>query len=246
MYAFEIPNYIQGHRFSDDKLFYDAETKQFIDQAGYGERAALKITVGSPKFETVNNERALLLDNTFHGQFASPIPFQGSIVLVLKPKYTGGGANAINYISIFGDGSTLTSNGLLYTQYASGQRRVVLQTGSARLSLTKSRTDDNAVVIAYSLDQTTQKLYCTLDGVTVQEVAPSAIRNDDGLNASMRSGLHGVRFGNLSGVAGDVAPIANLSTYMFEQHFYAGNILTESLVETKAFIDTLKEKYGIV
>lgn len=246
MYAFEIPNYIQGHRFSDDNLFYDSTKKQFIDQAGYGDRAALKITVGSPKFETVNNERALFLDNSFHGQFASPIPFQGSAVFVLKPKYTGGGANAANYISIFGDVVTPTSNGLLYLQYSGVQRRVVLQTGSSRLSITKSRTDDNAVVIAYALDQTTQKLYCTVDGITVQEAAPSAIRNDDGLNASMRSGLHGVRFGNLSGVAGGVAPVANLSTYMFEQHFYAGNILTENLAETKAFIDTLKEKYGIV
>ena len=246
MYAFQIPNYIQGHRFSDDELFYDSTKKQFIDQAGYGERAALKITVGSPKFETMNNERALLLDNSFHGQFASPIPFQGSMIVVLKPKTEGVVASVSNFISIFGDSPTLTSNGLLYTQYAGNQRRVILQIGSGRLALTKSRTDDNAVVIAYALDQTTQKLYCTVDGTTVQEVAPSAIRNDDGLNASMRSGLHGVRFGNLSGVAGNVAPIANLSTYMFEQHFYAGNILTENLAETKAFIDALKEKYGIV
>lgn len=245
MYAFQIPNYIQGHRFSDDSLFYDSTKKQFIDQAGYGERAALKITVGSPKFETMNNERALLLDNTFHGQFASPIPFQGSMVLVLKPKYTGIGANAANYISIFGNSPTLTSNGLLYLQYSGVQRRVGLQTGSGRLALIKSRNDDNAVVIAFALDQTTQKLYCTTDGITVQEATPSTIRNDDGLNASLRSGMYGVGFGNLNGVAGDVAPVANLSTYMFEQHFYAGNILTENLVETKAFIDTLKEKYGI-
>ena len=90
MPANTIPGYIMGHRFSDDPAYYDSTNKRFYDLAGYGPKADLKVTVGTPIFETVNGQRSVKMDNTCHGVFQPAIAWQGSAVFVLKPVYVSG------------------------------------------------------------------------------------------------------------------------------------------------------------
>jgi hypothetical protein len=244
-YAFDIPGYIQGHRFSDDPLSYDASTKRFLDQAGYGERADLQITVGNPVFSTVGAQRCVLLDNTFHGRMPMPIPWAGSAVFVLKPNFVSGGT-LTKFLLHFGDDPNFPTNaGSLYVQHFSGERRVVLVTGSSQLSATWLRNDNNTMVLAFAFDQSTRKAYVTSDGISLAESSAPA-STVHGSAVALASAQYGVRFGSLGGATDDTSMQTDLNCYMFEHHFFAGNILTESLAVTKNFIDTLKAKYGAV
>jgi hypothetical protein len=242
-YAFDIPGYVQGHRFSDDPLYYDAAALRFKDLAGYGERADLRITAGTPLFETVNGQRCARLNNTFHGQMHSPIPWSGSCIVALKNQWLSG-ASVAAYPLIFGDGAVSSAGKLLVAHY-SGVRRVQLGTGSDQLTIRAERTDNNPMVVAFAFDQQTRKAYMSVDGVTVTEVVgPASTVNGNAI--ALSSGQYGVRFGNISGTAGDLTEITNMTVSMYEQHFFDGNILTGSLAKTKEFVGRLKTQYGAI
>ena len=242
MPANTIPGYIMGHRFSDDAAHYDSTNKRFYDKAGYGAKADLRVTVGDPVFETVNSQRAVRMNNTWHGLFASPVPWQGSAIFVLKPNYVSG-ATVVKYPILFGD-LAAASNGQLQVTYSSSQRRAVWQTGSAQLSSTLTRNDDNAVVVAFSISQETRLGYRSTDGVTVSTAAAAAsVLNGNAVQ--MGSAQYGARFGNISGVAGNVVEATDLTVSMMEQHYFSENILTgDNLALTAAFIAELKAQYG--
>jgi hypothetical protein len=242
MPAHTIPGYIMGHRFSDDPADYNSGTKRFLDKAGYGARADLRVTVGDPVFETVNGQRAARLDNTWHGLFPSPVPWQGSAIFVLKPNYVSG-ATVVKYPILFGD-LAAPSNGQLQVTYASGQRRYVWQTGSAALVNQINRNDDNAVVVAYAISQETRLGYRSTDGGTVSTATASA-SSVNGNAPAMSSAQFGARFGNISGVAGNTTAATDMTVSMMEQHYFSENILIgDNLALTAAFIAELKTQYG--
>lgn len=244
-YAFNIPGYVQGHRFLDDPQYYDATEQRFKDLAGFDHLGnGLRITAGSPVFETVGAHRGIRLNNTFHGSFKSPIPWMGSVILVIKPTYVSG-STLVRSPYIFGDFTTINSNGVIQIVHFSGSRRVAFATGSVVLSMDRQRNDNNLVVVAFALDQQTQKAYATVDGVTVAESAAAA-GTTTGSAAAISGGLSGVRFGNLNNIVGDLTELSDFYCGVYEHHFFSGNILTESLPATAAFMARLRTKYGVV
>lgn len=243
-YAFDIPGYVQGHRFLDDPLYYDAATQRFKDLAGYDHLGnGLTIDAGAPVFETVNGNRGLRLNNTFHGKFRCPIPWTGFMVVVLKPMFISGGT-LLRYPLLFGDAVIQSTNAQLQVLHFSGARRVGLLSPSNQLQVLTSRNDNNLVVLAMGTDQQTRKGYYSVDGVTVVESGPIAPSTHGSAIAMHSAASSMVRFGNMSGVAGDTAEVADLYCHYYEHHFFDGNILTGALAKTKEFMDRLKVQYG--
>jgi hypothetical protein len=243
MPANTIPGYIMGHRFSDDSAHYNSGTKRFLDKAGYGSKADLRVTVGDPVFETVNSQRGARLNNTWHGLFASPVPWQGSAIFVVKPWMVGT-TTQNKYPILFGDSATANANGALQLVHTSAQRRLTWTTASAQLANTLQRTDDNAVVVAFSISQEARTGYRSSDGITVStQAGPASTVNGNAI--AMGSARFGARFGNLNAVAGDTTEETVLTCTFFEQHFFSENILTgDNLALTAAFIAELKTQYG--
>lgn len=241
-YPFEIPGYVQGHRFSSAKEFYDPVSKRFKDLAGYDHLGnGLTINLGDPIFETINGQVGLKLNNSFHGFFRSAIPWMGMMLAVLKPTFLSG-STLTRYLHLYGDAITPSSNGNLKIIHSSGARIVRLSTSGDVLQVSASRNDNNTVVVACAFDQQTRKGYVTTDGITVTEVAgPVSALN--GNSIGLGAGLAGARFGNLTGTAGDQTPLTDLFCYAFEQHFYKGNPLITDLATVKSAIDRLKVKY---
>lgn len=243
MPASNIPGYIMGHRFSDDAAHYDSASKRFYDKAGYGPKADLRVTTGDPIFEDVNGQRAVRLNNTWHGLFASPVPWQGSAIFVLKPWMTGGGTT-VKYPILFGDEVMESSNGSLKIVFFSGARRFVWTTEAAQLENILYRTDDNVVVLAFAISQETRLGYRSSDGVTVDTIAATA-STVNGNATSIGSGQYGARFGQLSGVNGGTTEETVLQISFMEQHYFSENILVgDNLALTAAFIAELKAQYG--
>lgn len=244
MPANTIPGYIMGHRFSDAPECYDSANKRFLDQAGYGSKADLKVTVGSPIFETVSGQRSVKMDNTCHGVFASPIAWQGSMILVIKPIYVSG-VTLTRYPILWGDSATPSSNGNVQIVYTSTARRVVMNSASTQLTGILSRTDNNTVVVAFCHDQSTRLQYKSTDGVTVT-TSTAAASTVNGNAVALGSAQYGSRWGNLSGTAGNTTPISDFYCNVMEQHFFSENILTGSnLAKTATFMAELKATHGV-
>lgn len=243
-YAFEIPGYMQGYIFSDSSEdYYDATSKTFHDQAGYGDKAGLTIHTGSPVFNTLDSHRGVKMDNTFHGSFQMPIPWQGSVVAVMRPESLVSGTLK-RYPLIFGDASSNSSNGKLQILRFSGQRRLTWETPSSSLSAVDSQNDDLMRVFSASIDQSTRKSYVTNDGSTVTEKTAST-STTNGNAVALESARTGARFGEMKGISGDVTLETALVVRMYEMHFFAGNIWTNHATKAAAFMTSLREKYGV-
>lgn len=243
MPASSLPGYLIGHRFSDSPADYDPVSKRFLDKAGYGSRADLRVVLGDPLFETVNGQRCVRMNNQCHGLFPSPVPWQGSAIFVLKPWMVGG-TTVTKWPILFGDQVTASSNGALQLVHASGQRRVGWVTASSQLSNVLQRNDDNVVVVAYAISQETRLGYRSSDGITVNTSAATA-SSVNGNAAAMGSAQFGARWGNLNAVAGDTTLETVLTLSMMEQHYFQGNILVgDNLPLTAAYMAELKAQYG--
>ena len=243
-YAFEIPGYMQGYIFSDSSEdYYDATSKTFHDQAGYGDKAGLTIHTGSTVFDTLDSRRGVKLDNTFHGSFKMPIPWQGSVVAVMRPESLVSGT-LNRYPLIFGDASSNSSNGKLQLSHFSGQRRLTWGTPNGSLSAVDSQADDLMRVFSASTDQLTRKSYVTNDGSTVTEAtAPTSTTNGNAV--AVESAITGARFGEIKGISGNVTLETDLVVRMYEMHFFAGNIWTNHATKAAAFMTSLRAKYGV-
>lgn len=242
-YPFEVPSYVQGYRFSDEsEIFYDAATKTFRDLAGYGARADLAITAGSPVFATVSGRRGVTLDNTFHGRFQMPIPWMGSVVAVLKPELTVG-TTISRYPLLFGDNLTLSSNGNMRLGHFSGSRTVNWTTPGSVLNAVQSRNDDNLVVYGFATDQETRKGYSTNNGVAITETGPVA-GTTNGNGPAISSGQFGARFGDMDGQPANLTQVTDFFCHMFEVHFFAENIWVAHAAKAQALMASLRSKYG--
>lgn len=251
MKAFDIPGYLQGHRFTDeDPRFYDSDNLRFKDLAGFGDLNDLEITVGGPTFEPAgaNSRKGLLLDKTCQGRFIPSIPWQGSIILAIRLELLTSGTQG-RWPYLFGENATESSNGSIRATSTGAIRNVTFATPAGAISLSKDIGDGNIAVLAFSSDQNTRKGYITADGVTVTESAAAADNGTGNAPAMCGSGVEdpdGIycRFGDLIG-DGSTTAEADLKIYIFEHHFFKGNILTDNLALTKAFMDALNNYYGI-
>jgi len=247
-YAFNIPGYVQGFRFSDaDLSFYDPVAKRFHDQAGYGPANALDISVGTPAFETVADQRGMILDNTVQGGFLPAIAWEGTAVVVWKPTMPD---NGTSYVFVFGSATSIASNGSIFVQRAtaSDYRHQIRTFGSSATAKVDKATDA-LVVACLGTSQTTRKAMATEDGVTITE---SAAVGDNNNGNSLALGYHVstvpnsrlVRFGNLSGTIGDTSVTTNTVT-IFEAHFFSGNPMIDAPDQVQGFLAALSSKYGI-
>lgn len=246
--AFDVPGYLCGHRYTQDSRYYDAAGLYYRDLALYGNHA--RRTAGVPAFSLhgANSREGVLLNNAYHMEMDNPIPWEGTAIVVAK-VHTPSPPNLYTYL--FGDATTATSNGMLMWQtsgFAMAASSGVLSTGHVPV------TQDAIFVAAFAMDQETRKAYRTGDGVTVTESAV-AIATVNGNAMAMgwngNPGLTGsignrmVRIGNTSGVVGDVVANATNYAWLFEDHWFKGNALRNSLPLVKEFMDSLKSEYAV-
>lgn len=241
-----LEGYVQGYRFSDAGGFYDAAQKRFLDQAGYGALNDLTIDTGTPVFQTVGAARGMVLDNTVQGSFLPATPWQGTLIVAWKPVMT---ANGTLYPFLFGGAASAPSNGTLRIVRSTATLYYHRLTTAGGLTVTLSRSSETAVVAAFTTSQSAAAGYATEDGVTITTVAGTqdlhgnryAIGHHTGPNLHS----HRARFGNLSGVIGDVAATAN-SCILFEFHAIQGNPFADArAAEAQAFLAALRARIGV-
>jgi hypothetical protein len=246
-FAYDVPGYVQGHRFSDAPEFFDAENEHFRDLA-CGDKFGnfVEKINGTPVFQSRGdrNRRGLFLDNQNHWQFSHQCPWAGSGLIVVEMNYvTSDGSSFTPYI--FGDSASLAANPKISALYISSQSRLTVDGGSSVLAQTESNFPNNQIAIfAWSRNQQDRKSRITQDGTTVQESAALASNTNTGLLIGMR-GQPRVRLGNLNGVDGDTAGSSTGTLRLFEQHFWKGDVLKDHLPELRGFIESLSDHYGI-
>ena len=247
----DIPGYIMGHRFSDDAADYDSVNKLWYDKSPYAGRGTdVIVTAGDPAAHVAtvaaaNNRRGVFLNNLWHAKMRCPVPWMGSCIVVLKPQTTSGTTTRTRYIALFGDSVTASANGNLSVVYFGGNRRVQLTTASAQLTLNPSRTDENARVHAFAVDQSTRMMYSSENGSTVTTAtAPASTTNGNAV--ALAAANVGVRIGNTNAVAGDSATdLSDFGAYLFEWHWFRTNILVGApLSQVATEIAALKTFYG--
>lgn len=246
-FAYDVPGYAQGHRFSDEPEFYDSVNQRFRDLAA-GDKFGNYVEKinGTPVFEYrgARNRRGLFLDNQNHWQFAHQCPWAGSGLIVVEMNYATSGTTIFTPY-IFGDSSSLSVNPKIQALYTSGQQRLTVDGGSSVLAQTESNFPNNKIAIfAWSRNQQDRKSRITQDGTTVQESAALASNTNTGLFIGLR-GQPRVRLGNLNGVDGDTTPSTTGTLRLFEQHFWKGDVLRDNREELAMFMQSLRQRYGI-
>lgn len=252
-YAYDIPGYAQGHRFSDDPRYYDSTNEWFYDLAG-GDRFGnyVEKRVGTPVFEDrgTNSRRGLLLDNQTHWQFPHACPWQGSGLWVVEIDYITTATTSMNPLIFDHAPTTGSLSGLpkISTLHFSGLRRVSIDGGAATLiSNDLSFPDAQIAIFAWSRNQSDRISRYTRDGVTVTPTGPYA---PTAVNGNF-VGLAGQPYSILGALVGDLTNTTDLSATngtvrIFEQHYWKDDILSNHLSKTKDFIDYLKEYYAAV
>lgn len=242
-FAYDIPGYVQGHRFSNDPLYYDSTAQRFYDLAG-GDRFGQGVTkvVGTPAFNNrgANSRQGLYLDNTNQWQFPHACPWEGSMVIVAQFNTI---ADLTTYPWLFGeDTSTLTNNPFIAAYSPSGVSKLWIQGGGGQLQHVPNIPNDQIIVFAVSRSQDDRISRYSRDAVTIDASAPYNTARTDGLYIGMR-GQPRVRLGALDGTNGTTAS-TNGTSHVFEQHFFRTNILRDHQTATAEFMSTLKAYYG--
>ncbi len=249
MSILDIPGYLQGFRLSDESSdYYDPATKVFHDLAGWGAFNALKITVGTPAFVGSGATRGMTLDNTCQGKFLPACPWQGACIVVMKPDMA---ANGTIYPVLFGYAASVSSNGKITLQRASPtDYRHALRAASDALAPTNIYTtgDYGGIKVGlFGISQETRKSYATKDGATIVESAAVAAANkmvDLSGKLTTSSEAQYARFGNISGVVGDVALSSNKGTF-YEMHWFKDpRVFVAEAAAVQAEIAALKASYG--
>lgn len=244
-FAYDLPGYVQGHRFSNDPLFYDSTSQRFYDLAG-GDRFKQGVTkiVGTPVFNNrgINSRQGLYLDNTNQWQFPHACPWEGSMVIVGQFKSI---VNQYIYPWLFAeDTGTITNNPLINTFEFGGSTYLRISGGSGQLQHQNTIPNDQIIVFALSRSQDDRTSRYSRDGVTIEAVGPY----DPTLSYGTYIGMGGqprVRLGALDGTNGTTTSTVG-TCHVFEQHFFRGNILRDNQTETAEFMNTLKSYYGVV
>lgn len=244
-FAYDIPGYVQGHRFSDEPEYYNSTTGRFTDLAG-GDRFDQYVSKvnGTPAFADrgANSRRGLYLDNTNHWQFPHACPWEGSGVLVAQYNVISGAAAGYIYSHIFAeDTGTISNNPMLFAQYYFGNPLFRVWGAAAQLVSDVSLVDDAIMVFAWSRAQDDRIARVTTDGVSITVSSAYNPTNTNG-NFIGLGGQPRCRLGNIDATGGTTASTQG-TMHIFEQHFFKTNILRDHLADTKAFIDTLKTYY---
>ena len=242
-FAFDIPGYVQGHRFSDEADYYDTTNQRFYDVSGYNRFGShVEKIVGTPVFANrgTNSRRGLLLDNTCHWQFAHACPWAGSGLLVAEMAFVTSGTTSF-YPYIFGESGTVSSNPLIFGGHFSGSTYLRIQAGGAVLAQQVTYPNNQIAIMAWSRDQQDRASRYTRDGVTVTTLTLATATNGNSIGMT---GQPRCRLGNLNGTDGNTTLSTTGSLHLFEQHFWKGDVLRDNLSELQKFIATLKSHYA--
>lgn len=245
-FAYDVPGYVQGHRFSDEADYYDSVNQRFYDISGFNRFGNhVEKVVGTPSFANrgSNSRRGMFLDNTCHWRFPHACPWAGSGLIVIEPAFVTS-ASTTFYPYLFGYSTTVSSNPFISGSHFSGTTRINIGAGAGQNQLTPTYTNNQIAIFAWSYDQEDRKPRHTKDGITVTEGAAYNPANTNG-NYCGLGGQPSTRLGNLNGTDGNTTASTQGTCHLFEQHFWKGNVLRDNLPELKSFIDTLKAHYGI-
>lgn len=244
-FAYDVPGYVQGHRFSDEADYYDSVNQRFYDISGFNRFGNhVEKVVGTPVFANrgSNSRRGLYLDNTNHWQFPHACPWMGSGLIVAELSFVTSGTTSF-YPHIFGDAATVSSNAQIRGGHFSGSTTINLAGPNAALAQSSAWPNNTLGIFAWSRNQEDRISRITRDGITVTATAPLAAATNG--NSIGMAGQPRCRLGNLSGIDGNTTASTTGTLHLFEQHFWKGDVLRDNLPELKAFIDTLKAHYGI-
>lgn len=244
-FAYDVPGYVQGHRFSDEADYYDSVNQRFYDISGFNRFGNhVEKVVGTPTFANrgSNSRRGLYLDNTNQWKFPHACPWTGSGLIVAEFSFVTTSTTSF-HPHIFSELATVSSNPKIRCGHNSGNTTVTVAGPSDILPSSTSVTNNQLVVIAWSRNQEDRISRITKDGVTVTATAPLAAATNG--NSIGMLGQPRCRLGNLNGTDGNTTASTTGTLHLFEQHFWKGDVLRDNLPELKAFIDTLKAHYGI-
>jgi hypothetical protein len=259
-FAWDVPGYVQGHRFSDEPRYWDADTGRFRDRAGYDHLGNyVELSEGTPAFSThgANNRRGLLLDNSVIFKFHPTIPWEGSMLFVVKPTRSVA-ATPTQYPWLFGCSTAEASNGSVRFSKTGTGTACTITAATPSSVLLLQHTDlvaGNISIVAFSFNQSDRIGRKTRDGVTITASAPEGGVNGNALAiGSVSSPLdlediggvsHDyVRMGDMVGDGG-LFPHATDYLHVFEQHFWKGDVLLDNSEKLADFIASLEEYYGI-
>jgi hypothetical protein len=255
-FAWDLPGYLQGHRFSQHSDYYDADEERFKDLAGYGYDNDCWVETGTPVFagRGTRNREGILLDNTCHLACLPSNPWEGSIVLVLQPANTSTTGSATTFPLQWGTAATATSNGQLAVARIAASNVIRLMTAGSGLSLPLAGAAAGDMVIAtFEMRQSTREGKHRKNSVaptTVAAVAHAATGNQVaiGFSSSSGSGLMDkrlLRIGNINGTYGSTTQDTVNPLYLFEQHFFSSFIISDHATKLDEFLTALRSDYGI-
>lgn len=244
-FAYDVPGYVQGHRFADEPDYYDSLNHRFYDLAGFGRFGThVEKIAGLPSFSNrgSNSRRGLFLDNTSHWQFAHACPWMGSGLIVAELDFVTSATSSF-FPYIFGEAVTISSNPVIRGSHFSNATTINIAGPSAALAQSATWPNKTIGIFAWSRNQEDRVSRITRDGITVTASAPLAAATNG--NSIGMGGQPRCRLGNLNGLVGNTEPSTSGSLHLFEQHFWKGDVLRDNLPELKAFIETLKTYYDI-
>lgn len=256
-YAWNVPGYIQGHRFSDDPRYWTTSSGRFRDLAGYDAlNNYVQLVAGTPIFETLgaNSRRGLKLNQSNIYKFHSSVSWEGSFLIVAR-AHTGSGSLTL-YPWTFGTADPPYVNGTIRLNKSGGLNTFNAATPSALMTSPLGSIANDAIVIcAYSFNQADRIARRTRDGVTIDTNGPAAGTNGNhlaiggntapGVVADIGGISHDyVRLGDNFG-DGSLTPNTLDWLHVFEQHFWKGDVLLNNASALADFITHLKDYYGV-
>jgi hypothetical protein len=260
-FAWDVPGYVQGHRFSNDLRYWDHISNRFRDLAGYdhlGNYVQQVAGVNAFSPQGVNNRVGLLLDNTSTYKFHTAVPWEGSMLFVFQGN-EGSSGSATFYPWLWGCSASEISNGhigMLLSAFA-GTTTFSANTPSKLIVSSFTSLPLGAITIcAFSFNQAERLARQTRDGVTIIEGPPEAGVNGNpvaigsvsgpGVIADIGGISHDyVRMGDLVGDGALVPNALGYSLHVFEQHFWKGDVLKDNAEDLADFISSLRDYYGI-
>ena len=259
-FAWDVPGYVQGHRFSNEVRYWDDVNNRFRDRAGYDRLGNYaELSAGTPAFSThgPNNRIGLLLDNSVIFKFYPAVAWEGSMLFVVKPT-SSAPATPTQYPWMIGNSTSEGSNGAIRFSKSGtgGSSTITMVTPSSLIIMQLTGIPSGSIAIcAFSLNQSDRIARSTRDGVTINASAPEGGLNGNAVAIGSVSSPgtlvdiggvpHGlVRMGDMVGDAG-LFPNATDYLHVFEQHFWKGDVLKDNAPKLAAFIASLEEYYGI-
>lgn len=255
-YAWDVPGWIAGHRFTDDSHFYDAANSRFLDMAGYTRyknNAMIKSAAtpsGTPTFAALgtSNRRGMLLDQSCQWTLNNPIPWQGTMLIVFRPTFAS--ANVTLTVWRFGNTATLSGNARVSLIRASSILTARSFGPAGTLSTTSlALVSGNIYVFAFAWNQEDRILRQTRDGTTI--IASAADPGTTNGNAPA-PGFSGASPPNIDGrfifigdnLFGTTTPNATDYIHLFEQHFWKGDVIRDQPTKLAAFMTARRTYYA--